>query len=104
MGMAICCSRTTHLVGERERSRDHVGEPRAGVHCPRSVFAQPFGHRRVAVVQVEDRAGSASGALPRFGFHFMVLQQLAYCDLGGDPFNDRLRFIEWNGPPNMSEQ
>src|SRR6266404_7333664 len=82
---------------EVERLCRSFGEPRAGFHCPRGVFAQPFGHRRVAVVQVEDRAGSASSALPRLAFHFMVLQQATYRDLGGDPFQIAAQFaFPWN--------
>lgn len=57
---------------EAERLCDAFGERSAGVTCPACVFAQPFGRRHVAVVQVADQP---DGGL---GFYVLVIDRSIY--------------------------
>jgi hypothetical protein len=69
------------------------GERLPGVECPSCVFAQPFGKRFVAVVQVADQGGT-DGCL---GFRQLVFSRRDYPLLGGDPFTLAERFPpDWN--------
>jgi hypothetical protein len=61
-----------------ERIAVLYGRPPAGVACPLAHFAQPFGRRHVAVVQVAERPGG-------LGLRFLVLAAELYRHLG-DPF------------------
>jgi hypothetical protein len=70
-----------------ERLCAGFGEPPPGQACPPTVFAQPFGPRHVAVVQVVGQPGALT-------FHFLVLPRRLYADIGGDPF-----FIAEQCPP-----
>jgi hypothetical protein len=62
------------------------GERPAGLDCPTCVFAQPFGRRQVAVVQVADLAAEDSWRFGPLGFRLLVLAQPDYALLGADPF------------------
>lgn len=66
---------------EAERIAVLYGTPPAGAACPLAHFAQPFGKRHVAVVQVADRPGGAHA----WGLRFLVLAAELYRHLG-DPF------------------
>jgi hypothetical protein len=80
-----------------ERLCRSFGERPAGVTCPRSVFAQPFNRRHVAIVQVEDQAFGNGAAPPRLAFHIMIVPQADYRDLGADPFQIAAQFPPaWN--------
>jgi hypothetical protein len=61
------------------------GERPAGVACPGAVFAQPFGRRHVAVVQVADQQPDPTGGVP-LGFYLVVLSRKDYWRYAGDPF------------------
>lgn len=73
-------------LAEAERLCTGFGERPAGVVCPSCVFAQPFGKRHVAVVQVADRGSDDAGRPGAMGFRLLVLPRTNYLDLGGDPF------------------
>jgi hypothetical protein len=75
---------------EAERLAVLYGRPPAGVACPLAHFAQPFGAKHVAVVQVADRAGGG------LGLRFLVLAADLYRHLG-DPFAVADRY-----PPDWS--
>lgn len=64
---------------EAERLAVLYGRPPAGVNCPLAHFAQPFGRKRVAVVQVSDRRGAS------LALRVLVLGRDLYRHLG-DPF------------------
>jgi hypothetical protein len=78
-GVRVAATSDDLDAAEAERIAGLFGLPPAGVACPRAHFAQPFGRRHVAVVQVADRPGGA------LGFRFLVLAADLYCHLG-DPF------------------
>jgi hypothetical protein len=62
------------------------GERPPGVSCPVCVFAQPFGKRHVAVVQVADQGNDDTGRPGALAFYLVVLPRGAYSTWGGDPF------------------
>ncbi len=66
-----------------ERLCLNFGDRPAGVACPACVFAQPFGDRRVAVVQA---AGLGEGGTGSLGFRLLILPAELYDRLEGDPF------------------
>jgi hypothetical protein len=61
------------------------GDRLAGVDCPGCVFAQSFGKRHVAVVQVADQ-GEDRSTRAGLGFRQLVFRRQDYPLLGGDPF------------------
>src|SRR5262249_48653126 len=62
-----------------------------GVACAPCLFAQPFGPKHVAVVQIADQADGVLGA------YFLVLPQGDYRALDGDPFTIAETFpATWN--------
>jgi hypothetical protein len=63
-----------------ERLCRAFGTPPEGVACPLALFAQPFGPRHVAVVQVSDQVK------PGFAFRFLILPRGTYLRLIPDPF------------------
>jgi hypothetical protein len=71
---------------EAERLCTGFGERPAGVACPGCVFAQPFGAKHVAVVQVADQGTDDAGRPGALGFYLLVLPRHLYANLGGDPF------------------
>jgi hypothetical protein len=62
------------------------GERPAGVACPLCVFAQPFGPRHVAVVQVADHGRDDAGRPGTLRFRLLIVPQNLYTALEGDPF------------------
>ena len=74
------------------------GDRLAGVSCPECVFAQPFGRRHVAVVQVADQSADLSNRAG-LGFHQLVFRRRDYPLLAGDPFALAERF-----PPPWSSR
>ncbi|QDU19045.1 hypothetical protein [Urbifossiella limnaea] len=78
-------------AAEAERIAVLFGIPPSGVAFPLAHFAQPFGRRHVAVVQVTDPPGT-----PEWTFRFLVLSADLYRHLG-DPFAVADRF-----PPDWS--
>src|SRR6516225_6967049 len=62
------------------------GKRPAGVACPACLFAQPFGKRQVAVVQVADQGSDHAGRPAGLGFRLLILAGSDYLKLGGDPF------------------
>ena len=77
---------------EAERIAVLFGRRPEGVTCPLAHFACPFGKKHVAIVRVEDRAGS-NGVLT---MRFLILARELYRHLG-DPFAIADRFPpEWN--------
>lgn len=73
------------------------GDRLAGVSCPECVFAQPFGRRHVAVVQVADQSADLSNRAG-LGFRQMIFPRREYLRLAGDPFALAERFRPtWNG-------
>jgi len=72
------------------------GDRLAGVDCPACVFAQPFGRRHVAVVQVADQSTDKSNRAG-LGFRQLVFRRRDYPLLAGDPFALSERFPPpWN--------
>jgi hypothetical protein len=71
---------------EAERLCTGFGERPAGVACPAAVFAQPFGSRHVAVVQVADQGTDDAGRPGALGFHLLIVPRDAYEYLIGEPF------------------
>ncbi len=71
---------------QAERLCAGFGERPAGVACPGCVFAQRFGRRHVAVVQVADQGADDAGRPGALGFRLLVLGRPAYEALRGDPF------------------
>src|SRR5438552_2306325 len=69
-----------------ERLCAAFGERPPGLACPACVFAQPFGKRYVAVVQVVDQGADYAGRPAALAFHFLILGRSDYLTLGGDPF------------------
>ncbi len=67
-------------IAEAERVCRGFGTRPPGVACSVAVFAQPFGSRHVAIVQVAD---VAHGGL---GFRFLVLARRLYANWIIDPF------------------
>jgi hypothetical protein len=61
------------------------GDRLPGVDCPGCVFAQPFGKRHVAVVQVADQGADTSNRAG-LGFRQLVFRRQDYPLFGGDPF------------------
>src|SRR2546423_859752 len=59
------------------------GAPSFVLASPASTFAQPFGPRHVAVVQVADQPRPTGPTV--LGFRLLVLPRRLYADLGGDP-------------------
>jgi hypothetical protein len=74
-------------LAEAERLCTGFGERPAETACPACVFAQPFGPRRVAVVQAADQGRDDAGRPGALGFRLLVLPREAYFRLGGDPFH-----------------
>ncbi len=85
-GGPACLARSSGFLDDwrpiAERLCTNFGERPAGVACPGCVFAQPFGDRRVAVVQVADQ-----GETGPLGFRLLILPAALYDRLGGDPFS-----------------
>ncbi len=77
---------------EVERLCRGFGPRRPDVACSLAIFAQPFGARHVAVVQVAD---ASSGAL---AFRFLVFPRRLYGTLIADPFRVSDAF-----PPNWDQ-
>ncbi len=77
---------------EAQRLCTGFGERPPGVACPACVFAQPFGKRYVAVVQVADQGQDDAGRPGALGFYLLVLSRATYRTLGGDPFALAERF------------
>src|SRR5262245_57710957 len=75
-----------------ERLCTGFGDRPAGVACPAAVFAQPFGNRHVAVVQVADQGADDTGRPGALGFYLLIIPRSAYAWLGGDPFRIAERF------------
>jgi len=71
---------------EVERMSNSFGARPPGLACPPCVFARPFGVKQVAVVQVGDLGADGAGSPDMLGFHFLILPQLQFRKLGGDPF------------------
>jgi hypothetical protein len=71
---------------EAERICTGFGERPAGVACPLSVFAQPFGLDRVAVVQAADQGSDDAGRPGALGFRLLVVPRRDYQTFLGDPF------------------
>jgi hypothetical protein len=69
-----------------ERLCAAFGERPVGVACPACLFAQPFGKRHVAVVEVADQELDGFGRPGALGFRFLILTHRDYGGLGGDPF------------------
>ncbi|HEV3444811.1 MAG TPA: hypothetical protein VG099_09220 [Gemmataceae bacterium] len=69
---------------EAERLGAAFGVRPPGIACPQALFAQPFGRRQVAIVQVADHADGHNPSALRF--HLLILSREAYQRLGGDPF------------------
>ena len=96
---------------EAERLCAGFGERPAGVACPGCVFAQPFGDRHVAVVQVADQGSDDAGRPGALAFYLLVLPRRAYQELVHDPFLVAERFPpagrlaascrSSNGPPEV---
>jgi len=79
-------------LADTEKLCRGFGERPAGVACPACVFAQPFGKRRVAVVQAKDLGIDHAGRPWALGFHLLVMSRGDYADVGGDPFLVAERF------------
>src|SRR5204863_8615879 len=62
---------------EAERLCTGFGERPAGVACPGCVFAQSFGKRHVAIVQVADQRADDAGRPAARAFHLLVLPRVA---------------------------
>jgi hypothetical protein len=73
-------------LAEAERLCTDFGERPADASCPDCLFAQPFGRRHVAIVQVADRGRDDAGRPGAMAFRLLVLPLSLYADLGGDPF------------------
>jgi len=72
------------------------GDRLPGVDCPACVFAQPFGKRHVAVVQVADQGADTSNRAG-LGFRQLIFRRQDYPLLAGDPFALAARFPpSWN--------
>lgn len=71
---------------EAERLCIGFGERPAGVHCPRCAFAQPFGSRHVAIVEVTDRGEDDAGRPGTLLFRILIIPRVLYGELGNDPF------------------
>jgi hypothetical protein len=71
---------------EAERLCTGFGERPTGVACAECVFAQPFGPRHVAVVQVADQGADAAGRPGALGFRLLIVPKLIYQAVGADPF------------------
>jgi hypothetical protein len=69
-----------------ERLCTGFGERPAGVTCPGSVFALPFGSEHVAVVQAADQGQDDAGRPGALGFRILALPRTLYADLLADPF------------------
>jgi hypothetical protein len=78
-GVRVAAQSDEFDAAEAERIVTLFGLPPAGVACPLAHFAQPFGRKHVAVVQVADRPGGG------LAFRFLVLAADLYRHLG-DPF------------------
>ena len=95
-GAPACLARSPGFLDDwlpaAERLCTNFGERPAGVACPSCVFAQPFGDRRVAVVQAADQGETGS-----LGFRLLILPADLYDRLGGDPFVIADQF-----PPNWT--
>jgi hypothetical protein len=77
---------------EAERICTGFGERPAGVACPLSVFAQPFGLHHVAVVQAADQGSDDAGRPGALGFRLLVIPRKDYQSFLGDPFAIAERF------------
>jgi hypothetical protein len=77
-GVRVVAQSDDFDASEAERLAVLFGRPPAGVACPLAHFAQPFGAKHVAVVQVADRHDGLA-------FRFLVLAAELYRHLG-DPF------------------
>jgi hypothetical protein len=99
---------------EAQRLCTSFGERPGTVACPACVFAQRFGRRYAAIVQVADQGRDDSGRPGALGFHLLVLPLVAYRNLGGDPFGIAERFpppwrargdlpaLSWLGEPPLA--
>jgi hypothetical protein len=86
-------------LSEAERLCTGFGERPAGVACPASVFARPFGAGHVAVVQVADQGRDDAGRPGALGFRLLILPGQLYRQLGGDPF-----FLAEQFPPPWQDR
>ena len=83
-------------LAEAEELCAAFGDRLSGVSCPACVFAQPFGRRHVAVVQVGDQSADLSNRAG-LGFRQMMFPRRDYPLLSGDPFALAERFPPvWN--------
>jgi hypothetical protein len=77
------------------------GDRLPGVDCPACVFAQPFGKRHVAVVQVADQGADTSNRAG-LGFRQLIFRRRDYPLMAGDPFALAARFPPpWNSGGNL---
>jgi hypothetical protein len=73
-------------LSEAQRLCTGLGERPTGIACPAAVFAQPFGKKHVAVVQVADLGTDDAGRPGALGFYLLVFARPVYTDWIGDPF------------------
>lgn len=73
-------------LAEAQRLCTGFGERPAGVGCPLTLFAQPFGKGHVAIVRAADQGSDEAGRPGALAFHLLVLPREAYRGFGGDPF------------------
>jgi hypothetical protein len=96
---------------EAERLCTGFGDRPAGVVCPAAVFAQPFGTRSIAVVQVADQGRDDTGRPGALAFRLLIVPRGLYDALEGDPFfiadqfpadwtaRGELPALSWEGDP-----
>ena len=77
---------------QAERLCMGFGERPPGVACPACIFAQPFGKRHAAVIQVADQGADDAGRPGALAFYLVVLPRVVYEAWGGDPFTLAERF------------
>jgi hypothetical protein len=73
-------------LAEAERICTGFGERPAGVACPGAIFAQPFGLKHIAVVQVADMGADDAGRPGALAFRLLAVPRKAYETFLGDPF------------------
>lgn len=89
---------------EAQRLCAGFGERPAGVRCHASVFAQPFGKRHVAVIQVADQGTDDAGRPGALGFRLLLVPRGLYEQRIGDPFAVAERFPPpWHARGNLPE-
>jgi hypothetical protein len=71
---------------EAQRLCTGFGERPAGIACPAALFAQPFGRKHIAIVQVADQGTDDAGRPGALAFHLLIIPRSAYRGFGGDPF------------------